>query len=57
MRHRECTSHSITEEKMKKIVLDIINKQIDLMVDVDKQIEIISKKDAQIDQLLKIISK
>ena len=45
MRHRECTSHSITEEKIKKIVLDIINKQIDLMVDVDKQIEVISKKE------------
>ena len=45
MRHRECTSHSITEEKIKKIVLDIINKQIDLMVDVDKKIEIISKKE------------
>lgn len=45
MRHKECTSHSITEEKMKKIVLEIINKQIELMIDLEEKIDSISLKE------------
>ena len=45
MRHKECTSHSITEEKMKKIVLEIINKQIELMIDLEEKIDSISQKE------------
>ena len=45
MRHKECTSHSITKEKIEKAVLEIINKQIELMVDVEERINEIAKKE------------
>lgn len=45
MRHKECTSHSITKEKIEKAVLEIINKQIELMVDVEEKINEIAKKE------------
>lgn len=45
IRSKTCTSHSINKELLKKIVLETINKQIELLIDLDNNIEKVIKKE------------
>ena len=44
LRHKECSKHSIDKDDIEKVVLDLINKQIDLNVEIEEKIKIISEK-------------
>ena len=44
LRHKECSKHSTDKDDIEKVVLDLINKQIDLNVEIEEKIKIISEK-------------
>ncbi|MCI9365299.1 MAG: recombinase family protein [Clostridia bacterium] len=39
LREKSCTNHSIKKEKLKEMVLNLINKQIELVIDIDMDID------------------